>query len=269
MKRRSTAPSRPRPLLRRRFDTALPPAVVRARLEERACNDVSLPTLFVLPSVKESVRLSGPELHGDIHVRLAGCQPALAAFTGSTTEVTLDFRSADKSTVQAIVACFGPELVEAKVRRPRQEVLGHSVAGHQPNVGHFLAWACRMPSMADHVILESAVDAGFACDFDCFEHIHAAMRALDFMRMVRMEGGIGSACDGDEIPPHLRHPTRQGLTGKAAMLVVHGGHRICLDATIDSKPDPAGKRLRIHYGWSSELRRYVVGWVGDLAPKAQ
>lgn len=269
MKRRSTAPSRPRPLLRRRFDTALPPAVVRARLEERVCNDASLPTLFVLPSVKESVRLSGPELHGDIHVRLAGCQTALAAFTGSTTEVTFDFRAADKATVQAVVASFGPDLVEAKVRRPRHELMGHSVAGHQPNVGHFLAWACCMPSMADHLILESAVDAGFACDFDCFEHIHSAMRALDFMRMVRMEGGVGSACDGDEIPPHLRHPTRQGLTGKAALRVTHRGRKLLLNATIDTKPNPAGERLRIHYGWSAEHERYLIGWVSDLAPKAQ
>ena len=269
MKRHSPAPSRPRPLLRRRFDTSLAPAAVRARLEERVCNDASLPTLFVLPSVKESVRLSGPELHGDIHVRLAGCQTALAAFTGSTTEVTIDFRTADKATVQAVVASFGAELIEAKVRLPRHDLMGHRVPGHQPNVGHFLAWACCMPSMEDHVILESAVDAGFTCDFDCFEHIHAAMRALDFMRMVRMEGGIGSACDGDEIPPHLRHPTRQGLTGKAALVVVHAGHKVRLNATIDSKPDPAGKRLRIHYGWSSGLQRYVVGWVSDLAPKAQ
>jgi hypothetical protein len=111
--------------------------------------------------------------------------------------------------------------------------------------------------------------AGFACEFDCFEHIHAAMRALDFMRMVRMEGGIGSACDGDEIPPHLRHPTRQGLTGKAAMLVAHAGHKVSLNATIDSKPNPAGARLRLHYGWSSHLQRYLVGWVSDLAPKPQ
>ena len=188
---------------------------------------------------------------------------------GRTNEVTFDFRAADKTVVQAIVAGLGPEVREEKVRRPRQEVQGHLVPGHQPNIGHFLAWAARMPSMADHVILESAIDAGFACDFDCFEHVHAAMRALDFMRMVRMEGGIGSACDGDEIPPHLRHPTRQGLTGKAAMVVVHAGRKIVLDATIDSKPDPAGKRLRIHYGWSSSLQRYVVGWVSDLAPKAQ
>ncbi len=268
MKRRSSPPSRPRPLLRRRFDTSLPPAVIRARLEDRVCSETSLPPLFVLPSVKESVRLSGPELHGDLHVRLAVSKTALAAFTGNTTEVTIDFRAADKAVVQSVVAAFGPELVEAKVRRPRQEVMGHSVAGHQPNVGHFLAWAARMPSMADHLILESAVDAGFACEFDCFEHIHAAMRALDFMRLVRMEGGIGSACDGDEIPPHLRHPTRQGLTGKAAVVVVHADQKICLNATIDSKPDPAGKRLRIHYGWSSGLQRYVVGWVSDLGPKA-
>ncbi len=268
MKRRSAPPARPRPLLRRRFDTSLPPAIVRARLEERVCKETSLPALFVLPSVKESVRLSGPELHGDVHVRLAVSQTALAAFTGNTTEVTVDFRAADKAVVQAVVASFGPELIEAKVRRPRHELMGHSVAGHQPNVGHFLAWASRMPSMADHVILESAVDAGLACDFDCFEHIHSAMRALDFMRMVRMEGGIGSACDGDEIPPHLRHPTRQGLSGKAAMRVAHRGHKVSLSATIDSKPNPAGNRLRIHYGWSAEMERYLVGWVGDLTPKA-
>ena len=81
MKRRSTAPSRPRPLLRRRFDTSLSPADVRARLETLACASTALPTLFVLPSAGESVRLSGPELHGDIHVRLAGCQAALAAFS--------------------------------------------------------------------------------------------------------------------------------------------------------------------------------------------
>lgn len=269
MKRRSAAPSRPRPLLRRRFDTGLAPADVRARLEALACASTILPTLFVLPSVGESVRLSGPELHGDIHVRLAGCQAALAAFTGSPNEVTIDFRAADKAVVQALVVGLGAELRETKVRRPKQEVQGHFVTGHQPNVGHFLAWAARMPSMADHVILESAVDAGFASEFDCFEHIHAAMRALDFMRMVRMEGGIGSACDGDEIPPHLRHPTRQGLTGKAAMLVAYAGHKVSLNATIDSKPNPAGARLRIHYGWSSHLQRYLVGWVSDLAPKPQ
>ena len=269
MKRRSAAPSRPRPLLRRRFDTALPPAVLRARLEAMACASTVLPTLFVLPSVGESVRLSGPELHGDIHVRISGVGTALAAFTGSTTSVTLDFRAADKAAVQALVVGLGAELHETKVRRPKQEVQGHIVTGHQPNVGHFLAWAARMPSMADHVILESAVDAGFACDFDCFEHIHAAMRALDFMRMVRMEGGIGSACEGDEIPPHLRHPTRQGLTGKAAMLVAYAGQKVILNATIDSKPNPAGARLRIHYGWSSRLQRYLVGWASDLAPKAQ
>jgi hypothetical protein len=123
--------------------------------------------------------------------------------------------------------------------------------------------------MEDHDILESAIDAGMACDFDCFEHIHSAMRALDFMRMVRMEGGHGSACDGDEIPPHLRHPTRQGLTGKAAMRVTHKGRKVTLNATIDTKPNPAGERLRIHYGWSAERERYLVGWVSDLAPKAQ
>jgi len=270
MKRRSAAsPLHPRPLLRRRFDTALSPAVIRARLEERVCNDVTLPTLFVLPSVKESVRLSGPDLHGDIHVRLAVSQTALAAFTGNPTEVTLDFRAADKATVQALVASFGSELIEAKVRRPRHDLMGHSVAGHQPNVGHFLAWAYRMPSMESHVILESAVDAGLACDFDCFEHIHSAMRALDFMRMVRMEGGVGSACDGDEIPSHLRHPTRQGLTGKAALRIAHQGRKATMNATIDTKPNPAGDRLRIHYGWSAERERYLIGWVSDLAPKAQ
>lgn len=269
MRRHSPAPARPRPLLRRRFDTSLPPAVIRARLEERVCNDPSLPTLFVVPSVKESVWLSGPDLLGDIHVRLAGCQSALAAFTGRTTEVTVDFRTADKATVQALVASFGSELVEARVRRPRHDLMGHSVTGYQPNVGHFLAWAYRMPSMESHVILESAIDAGLACDFDCFEHIHSAMRALDFMRMVRMEGGVGSACDGDEIPPHLRHPTRQGLTGKAAMRVTHQGLKVPLNATIDTKPNPAGDRLRIHYGWSSSRERYLIGWVSDLAPKAQ
>jgi hypothetical protein len=50
------------------------------------------------------VRLSGPELHGDIHVRLTGCQAALAAFTGSPNEVTIDFRAADKAVVQALLA---------------------------------------------------------------------------------------------------------------------------------------------------------------------
>ena len=268
MSRYSPAPSRPRSLLRRRFDTALPPAVVRARLEERVCAETSLPTLFVLPSVRESVRVSGPDLHGDIHVRLAVSQSALAAFTGNTTEVTVDFRAADKATVQALIACFGPELVEAKVRRPRQELMGHTVAGHQPNVGHFLAWACHMPSMADHVILESAIDAGFACDFESFERVHSAMRALDFMRMVRMDGGLGGACEGDEIPPHLRHPHRQGLTGKAAIRVAHQGRKVVLNATIDTRPTPAGDRLRIHYGWSPERERYLIGWVSDLAPKA-
>ncbi|TSA32823.1 MAG: hypothetical protein D4R66_05415, partial [Opitutales bacterium] len=257
------------PLLRRIFKTLLTPENIRTRLEGLICEDGSLPTLFVVPSVKESVRLSGPELHGDIHVGLTVNLTALAAFTVNTTEVTFDFRTADKAVVQAVVANFGVELIETKVRRPRHELMGHSVAGHPPNVGHFLAWAARMPSMADHVILESAVDAGMACDFDCFEHIHSAMHALDFMRMVRMEGGIGSAYDGEEIPPHLRHPTRQALTGKAAMLAFHGGHKIRLNATIDSKPNPAGARLRIHYGWSAHLQRYLVGWVSDLAPKAQ
>ena len=265
MKRRSAPPARPRPLLRRCFKTTIPPEIIRDRLEERACDDAALPTHFVLPSVKHSVRLSGPELHGDIHV---GLVPRCSG-QGTTTEVTIDFRAADKETVQAIVVSFGPEFIEAKVRRPRHEVMGHRIAGFQPNVGHFLAWASRMPSMAEHAILESAIDAGLACDFDCFEHIHAAMRALDFMRMVRMEGGIGSACDGDEIPPHLRHPTRQGLTGKAAVLVAHAGYKVGLNATIDTKPNPAGNRLRIHYGWSAERERYLVGWVSDLAPKAQ
>lgn len=261
MKRRSSPPSRPRPLLRRRLRAPFSATKLRERLESLGSGE-GLPAFFVLPAHGDCVRLSGPELHGDIGVRVAGADDG-------TSEVTFDFRAADKAAVQAIVAGLGPEIREEKVRRPRQEVQGHVVAGHQPNVGHFLAWAARMPSMADHLILESAVDAGFMCDFDCFEHIHAAMSALDFMRMVRMEGGIGSACDGDEIPPHLRHPTRQGLTGKAAMVVLHAGRKLRLDATIDSKPDPAGKRLRIHYGWSSGLQRYVVGWVSDLAPKAQ
>jgi hypothetical protein len=53
------------------------------------------------------------------------------------------------------------------------------------------------------------------------------------------------------------------------MLAFHGGHKIRLNATIDSKPNPAGARLRIHYGWSAHLQRYLVGWVSDLAPKAQ
>ncbi len=269
MKRHSAAPSRPRPLLRRRFGTPLAAAVLRQRLESLACAGTDLPTLFVLPSVGESVRLSGPELHGDIHVQIGCDRTVLAALTGDVTAVILDFRTADKAVVQALVTGLGAELREAKVRRPKQEVQGHLVTGHQPNVGHFLAWAARMPSMADHVILESAVDAGLACDFDCFEHIHAAMHALDFMRMVRMEGGFGSADEGDEIPPHLRHPTRQGLTGKAAMLVSHGGHKIRLNATIDSKPNSDGKRLRLHYGWSPELKRYLVGWVSELVPKAQ
>ena len=242
---------------------------LREHLESLGGAGEGLPTFFVLPTHGDCVRLSGPELHGDIGVRITGDDSSPVGVAGQTNEVTFDFRAADKAVVQAIVAGLGPEVREEKVRRPKQEIQGHRVPGHQPNVGHFLAWACCMPSMEDHVILESAVDAGFTCDFDCFEHIHAAMRALDFMRMVRMEGGIGSACDGDEIPPHLRHPTRQGLTGKAALVVVHAGHKVRLNATIDSKPDPAGKRLRIHYGWSSELQRYVVGWVSDLAPKAQ
>ena len=242
---------------------------LRERLEALGGADEGLPTFFVVPAKGDCVRLSGPELHGDIGVRIAGDDAGPVGLDGRTNELIFDFRAADKAVVQAIVTGLGPELREEKVRRPRQEVQGHFVPGYQPNVGHFLAWAARMPSMADHVILESAVDAGFACEFDCFEHIHAAMHALDFMRMVRMEGGIGSACDGDEIPPHLRHPTRQGLTGKAAMVVAHAGHKVSLNATIDSKPNPAGARLRIHYGWSSRLQRYLVGWVSDLSPKGQ
>jgi hypothetical protein len=242
---------------------------LRERLETLGGADEGLPTFFVVPAKGDCVRLSGPELHGDIGVRITGDDAGPVGLDGRSNELTFDFRAADKAVVQAIVAGLGPELREEKVRRPKQEIQGHLVPGHQPNVGHFLAWAARMPSMEDHVILESAVDAGFACEFDCFAHIHAAMRALDFMRMVRMEGGIGSACDGDEIPPHLRHPTRQGLTGKAAMVVAHAGHKVSLNATIDSKPNPAGARLRIHYGWSSHLQRYLVGWVSDLAPKGQ
>jgi hypothetical protein len=53
------------------------------------------------------------------------------------------------------------------------------------------------------------------------------------------------------------------------MLVAYAGHKVSLNATIDSKPDPAGGRLRIHYGWSARLQRYLVGWVSDLPPKAQ
>lgn len=268
MKRRHSPPASHRPLLRRRFDASLAPADIRLRLEERTRTVASLPTVFILPSTGESLRVSGPELHGDIHVRIATNKGALAAFTGNTTEVTVDCRAADKSTVQALVACFGPELHEAKVPRPRHDLMGHIVTGFQPNVGHFLAWAACMPSMADHVILESAIDAGLASEFSSFEQIHSAMHALDFMRMVRMEGGFGSACEGDEIPPHLRHPTRQGLTGKSAIRVAHQGNKISLNATIDTKPDPSGRRLRIHYGWSPGLKRYLVGWVSDLAPKA-
>jgi len=241
---------------------------LRERLESLGGAGEDLPTFFLLPAYGDCVRLSGPELHGDIGVRIAGDDAGPTGEDGRTNEVTFDFRAADKAVVQAIVAGLGPEIREEKVRRPRQEVQGHVVPGHQPNIGHFLAWAARMPSMADHVILESAIDAGFTCDFDCFDHVHAAMRALDFMRMVRMEGGIGSACEGDEIPPHLRHPTRQGLRGRAAVRVVCGTSKLTLDATIDSKPDPRVHRLRLHYGWSSELRRYVIGWVSDLAPKA-
>ncbi|MEO0039960.1 MAG: hypothetical protein RIS38_908 [Verrucomicrobiota bacterium] len=268
MQRRPSAPKRPRALRRRRFTTHLSPSAIRQRLEERLPDTAGLPALFVLPAKGEAVRLSGPDLCGDLYfgiVAHAGTRDTAAA---PRTEVTLDFRADDKTVAAAVIAAFGADLTEGKVSRPRQEVMGHSVPGHQPNVGHFLAWAARMPSMADHVILESAVDAGFSCDFDCFEHIHAAMRALDFMRMVRMEGGVGGACDGDEIPPHLRHPTRQGLRGRAAVRVVCGTSKLTLDATIDSKPDPRGHRLRLHYGWSSELRRYVIGWVSDLAPKA-
>ena len=269
MKRHSPAPSRPRPLLRRRLRTPFPSLKLRERLEALGGADEGLPTFFVLPAYGDCVRLSGPELHGDIGVRIAGDDSGPTGVDGRTNEVTFDFRAADKAVVQAIVAGLGPEVCEEKVRRPKQEIQGHRVPGHQPNVGHFLAWACCMPSMEDHDILESAVDAGMACEFDCFEHIHSAMRALDFMRMVRMEGGHGSACDGDEIPPHLRHPTRQGLTGKAAMRVTHQGRKVTLNATIDTKPNPAGERLRIHYGWSAERKRYLVGWVSDLAPKAQ
>jgi len=241
---------------------------LREHLEALGSSGEGLLTFFVLPAYGDCVRLSGPELHGDISVRIAGDDSGPTSVDGRTNEITIDFRAADKAVVQAIVAGLGPEVREEKVRRPKQEIQGHLVTGHQPNVGHFLAWAARMPSMEDHVILESAVDAGLACEFDCFEHIHAAMHALDFMRLVRMEGGIGSACDDDEIPPHLRHPTRQGLRGRAAVRVICGASKLLLDATIDSKPDPRGHRLRFHYGWSSDLRRYVIGWVSDLAPGA-
>jgi hypothetical protein len=269
MKRRPAPPARPRPLLRRRFKTRLAAEIISTRLEERGGEDASLPAFFVVPSPRYDIRLTGPELHGDIHVGLDPRWSYNEECKGNSTTMTVDFRAADRALVEALVADFGPELAETRVPCPRMEVQGHFVPGHQPNVGHFLAWAARMPSMEDHVILESAVDAGLACAFDCFDHIHAAMRALDFMRMVRMEGGIGGACEGDEIPQHLRHPTRQGLRGKAAMLVVHDGHKVSLNATIDSKPDPAGARLRIHYGWSSPLQRYLVGWVSDLPPRAQ
>jgi hypothetical protein len=268
MKRRHPLPKRPQALRRRRFKTNLSPSALRQRLEERLPTATNLPALFVLPAKGEAVRLSGPELCGDLYFGIVADAGTLETSAPPRTVVTVDFRAADKTVAAEVIAALGPDLTEEKISRPRQEVMGHSVPGHQPNVGHFLAWAARMPSMADHVILESAVDAGFACDFDCFEHIHAAMRALDFMRMVRMEGGIGSACEGDEIPPHLRHPTRQGLRGRAAVRVVCGTSKLTLDATIDSKPDPRGHRLRLHYGWSSELRRYVIGWVSDLAPKA-
>jgi hypothetical protein len=53
------------------------------------------------------------------------------------------------------------------------------------------------------------------------------------------------------------------------MRVTHQGRKVMLNATIDTKPNPAGERLRIHYGWSAERQRYLVGWVSDLAPKAQ
>ena len=63
-------------------------------------------------------------------------------------------------------------------------------------------------------------------------------------------------------------PGRSAAIAKAAMRVAHRGHKVSLSATIDSKPNPAGNRLRIHYGWSAEMERDLVGWVGDLTPKA-
>ena len=269
MKRRPAPPARPRPLLRRRLRTPFSALKLRERLESLGGAGEGLPTFFVLPAYGDCVRLSGPEFHGDSGVRIAGDDSGPAGVDGRTNEVTFDFRAADKAVVQAIVTGLGPEVREEKVRRPKQEVQGHLIPGHQPNVGHFLAWAARMPSMSDHVILESAIDAGFACEFDCFEHVHSAMHALDFLRMVRMDGGIGGACDGDEVPPHLRHPTRQGLTGRSAIVVTHAGRKLRLDATIDTKANPAGLRLRIHFGWSAQLGRYLIGWVSDLPPKAQ
>ena len=134
---------------------------LRERLESLGGAGEGLPTFFLLPAYGDCVRLSGPELHGDIGVRIAGDDSGPTGEDGRTNEVTFDFRAADKAVVQAIVAGLGPEIREEKVRRPRQEVQGHVVPGHQPNIGHFLAWAARMPSMADHVILESAIDAGF------------------------------------------------------------------------------------------------------------
>jgi hypothetical protein len=194
---------------------------IRERLEASGCGGEGLPTFFVLPASGDSLRLSGPELHGDIGVRIAGDDSGPAGIDGRTNEVTFDFRAADKAVVQAIVTGLGPEIREesppAQAGSPRSS-RGRPSAERRPlpRPGPPACPAWRITSS-----LSRRSTPASRASFDCFEHIHAAMHALDFLRMVRMDGGIGGACDGDEVPPHLRHPTRQGLTGRSALVVTH------------------------------------------------
>lgn len=260
MKPKKNPPPRPLPLFRRAFTTTLSPAEVADCLTPKVFPSDSLRAALIYLPTDRTVIVTGPGLYGDIHFQF---RPKLES-SGQLTawEVIVDARLADKTAVAELIGSFGPAFREKLAPIPTRSLLGHRVRGHQPNVGHFLVWAACMPDMEDHLILESAIDAGLACEFNGFEHIHAVTQVLDYSRMARRSEGLDFAAGEEFLPPH-RERMRDKLTGREAVRVLHRGRKLALTSTMDTREDENGRSLRVHYAWSPTLRRFLIGWVSE------
>jgi hypothetical protein len=269
MKPRRPSPPRPFTLQRRIFASNLSIPSALSLLEPALAGHISLGCAFISETAERSLRISSPDFKGDIRLSLQADEPASLRVgrIARPSALIVDFRKADQDAADAILAILGGELRAHRQPRPRSEIMGHSVPGYQKNVGHYLVWSAKMPSTEDHLITNTAIDAGLGCQFDGFDLIPSAMHALDFERMLRIDADNPLFEGPNEMPELGKAHFRKNLRGAQAIRILHRDSKLVLDQTIDTQPDTQGRILRLHYCWLTKQERYLIGWISELESK--
>jgi hypothetical protein len=225
----------PRTLLTRHIDSPLTLAEAADRLGRQTQLVPTLGNLFIDLEGRSTLRVGGPDLHGDVILR--GCP--------EEESLLAHFRKGDRPIFNALVGALGEG---SQVRRPQPK--------HTEGLDllEFLQEGHRISRCKRVVVGDAALEDALGCAFDENELLIGLLIELE----CNAEAGNGAESPDK---PGLES-VRRSLTG-TDRIVLHEGRRVALRLRQTLEGRRNDLNLTVHYAWLPQAGVFLIGGLSE------